>query len=55
MNWMTAIVNSTSSGAITEAGVISSGDFGQILIFFLAFALLATVIGLIYSALRKRG
>jgi hypothetical protein len=51
---MTDIVNNTASGALTEAGAISTGSVGQIIIFFLAFALLATVIGLIYSAISKR-
>lgn len=55
MNAMTDIVNSTASWALTEAGSIVSWPVGQVLIFFLAFALLATVIGLIYNAISKRG
>lgn len=53
MNAMTSIVNSTASGAVTEATNIAGGEVGQIIVFFLAFALLATVVGLIYSVLRK--
>ena len=52
MNAMTAIVDGTASGAITEAGVISTWSFGQIIIFFLAFTLLVAVVGLIYKAIR---
>ncbi len=55
MNAMTDIVNSTASGAITEASNIASGSVGQVIVFFLAFALLAWVVGLIYWALRKKG
>lgn len=53
MNWLTTMVNSTASGAITEAGNIQSGDMGQIIIFFLAFTILVVVVSLIYKALRK--
>ena len=55
MNPMSAIVNNTASGAITEATALSTGSVWQVLIFFLAFALLATVIGLIYKAISRRG
>lgn len=53
MNAMTTIVDSTASGAITEAGNISTSNFGQIIIFFLAFTLLIAVVGLIYKAINK--
>ena len=52
---MTDIVNTTASGAIVEAWNISGGSVWEIIIFFLAFALLAWVVGLIYNALRKKG
>lgn len=52
---MSALVNSIASWAVTDAGTLASGDFGGIITFFLAFALLATVVGLVYLAIRKRG
>jgi len=55
MNAMTDIVNSTASGAITEASAIASGSVWQVIVFFLAFALLAWVVGLIYGALKRKG
>ena len=55
MNPITWIVNTTASGAITEAGVISTGDFGQIIIFFLAFSMLTAVVALVYGAIRRKG
>ena len=55
MNSLTTLVNSTASWALTESTNIASGEVGQIIIFFLAFAILAGVIGLIYGAVRKKG
>lgn len=55
MNAMTSIVNSTASGALTEASNIASGDIWQIIVFFLAFALLAGIVGLIYGAIKRKG
>ncbi len=55
MNAMSTIVNSTASGALSEAGTLASGDIGQIIIFFLAFGLLVTIIWLIYSVIKKKG
>lgn len=54
MNAMTNIVNGTASGAITEASNIATGDVGQIIIFFLAFGLLVTVVGLVYRAVGSK-
>lgn len=55
MNSLTSLVNSTASGALAESTNIASGEVWQIIIFFLAFAILAWVIGLIYGAVRKKG
>jgi len=54
MNPMSTIVNSTASGALAEAGTLATWDIGQIIIFFLAFTLLVTIIGLIYSVVKKK-
>jgi len=55
MNAMSTIVNSTASGALAEAGTLATGDIWQIIIFFLAFSLLVSIIGLIYGIVKKKG
>ena len=48
MNAMTQIVDNTGSGAIAEAGNISTTSYGETAIFFVGLALFVAVLAIFY-------
>lgn len=53
MNALTSIVDNTASGAIAEAGQISSSNVWTIALTVLGFTLFIGLLGMIYRAFNK--